>query len=200
VCIRDESDALIWCYNSSGVYSTRSFYSIINYRGVTHVFIPSIWDISLPPKVQLFLWLLSHKKLATVDNLNKKGLSKPSSCKFCDEEESISHLFFECVVAKAVWSYASQFLGFHIAGDYISVASKWLSKGKIYVVNIIITAAVLSGLWHTRNDFVFNAQVWSVVKLVLRRVLSLSMEWKIIYKMEMIRTGCLSWWRGFENH
>jgi hypothetical protein len=70
------------------------------------------------------------------------------------------------------------------------VASKWLSKEKIYVVNII-TAVVLRGLWLTRNDFVFYAQVWSDVKLVLRRILSLSMEWRFICKeskIEMIKS------------
>jgi hypothetical protein len=100
------------------------------------------------------------------------------------------HLFFECAVARSVWSYASEFLRFQIGGDYISVASKWLSKEKIYVVNII-TAVVLRGLWLTRNDFVFYAQVWSDVKLVLRRILSLSMEWRFICKeskIEMIKS------------
>jgi hypothetical protein len=70
------------------------------------------------------------------------------------------------------------------------MASKWLSKEKIYVVNII-TAVVLRGLWLTRNDFVFYAQVWSDVKLVLRRILSLSMEWRFICKeskIEMIKS------------
>jgi hypothetical protein len=39
--------------------------------------IPAIWNIVVPPKLHLFLWLLAHNKLAIVDNLNKKGFSKP---------------------------------------------------------------------------------------------------------------------------
>jgi hypothetical protein len=65
-----------------------------------------------------------------------------------------------------------------------------LSKEKNYIVNII-SATVLIGLWLIRNDFVFIAQVWSDVKQVLRRILSLSMEWKIICKeskMEMMKS------------
>jgi hypothetical protein len=50
----------------------------------------------VPPKIQLFLWLLSHNKLATVDNLNKKGLQKPVQCQFCNEAKSIVHLFLVC--------------------------------------------------------------------------------------------------------
>jgi hypothetical protein len=74
------------------------------------MFIPALWKIGVPPKIHMFLWLLSHNKLATVDNLNKKGLDKPKLCQLCDEEESISHLFFECVVS--VWSCVSEYLGF----------------------------------------------------------------------------------------
>jgi hypothetical protein len=96
-------------------------------------------------------------------------------------------LVLECAVARAVWSYASEFLGFQIGCDYISVATKWLSREKFYVVNII-TAAVLRELWFTRNNFVFNAQVWLDVKLVLKRVLSVSMEWKIICKESKMET------------
>jgi hypothetical protein len=92
--------------------------------------------------------------LANVDNVNKKGLNKLSHCKFCDEHESIAHLFFEHVVAKAVWGYANEFLGTNIGSDYISVASKWMSRDKFYVANTI-SAAVLRGIWLTRNEFVF---------------------------------------------
>jgi hypothetical protein len=60
-----------------------------------------------------------------VDNLNKKGLNKGTRYCFCSENESISHLFFECVVAKVIWSHVSKFLGFEIEGVItLYVASK----------------------------------------------------------------------------
>jgi hypothetical protein len=90
----------------------------------------------------LFLWLLSHNKLATIDNLNKKGLKKPEQCCFCCEKESITHLFFECAIAKAIWNFVSEFLGYELGSNYISVASKWLQKEKYYCVNIISTAVL----------------------------------------------------------
>jgi hypothetical protein len=66
------SDALVWCYENSGIYSSRSFYGVINFRGINHVYVPAVWNIIVPPKIHLFLWLLSHNELASVDNLNKK--------------------------------------------------------------------------------------------------------------------------------
>jgi hypothetical protein len=143
------------------------------------------------------LWLLSHNKLATTDNLNKKGFNKPSQCKFCNEHESITHLFFECVVAKTVWCYAKEFLGMNIGVDYILVASKWLSNDKFYIANTISTV-VLRGVWLIRNEFVFQNQVWSEVKMVLRKVMALTLKWKPIckaVKMESMR----SWYSFLEQ-
>jgi hypothetical protein len=48
-------------------------------------------------------------------------------------------------------------------------------------------------VWLTRNDFVFKRQDWTDVKLVLRRVLVLTMEWKPIckpWKMEEMKNWC----------
>jgi hypothetical protein len=120
-----DSDSLVWCYEKSGVYSSQSCYAVISFRGVTPVHLPAIWNIVVPPKIHLFLWLLPHNKLATVDNLNKKGLDQPVQCCFCNEE-TINHLFFECVVARAIWKMVSSFLGCEIGSDYFSVASDFI--------------------------------------------------------------------------
>ena len=64
------------------------------------VFIPSVWKIQTPPWVQVFFWLLYHNKLMDIDNLIKRNIFKPLHCQFCDENESIPHLFFDCIVAR----------------------------------------------------------------------------------------------------
>lgn len=55
ITLSGEPDALIWCYNSTGLYSSSSLYSIINFRGVSPVYIPAVWDTVVPPKINLFL-------------------------------------------------------------------------------------------------------------------------------------------------
>jgi hypothetical protein len=50
VVLNEDVDALIWCYEKSGVYSSHSCYKIISYRGVTPVHIPAIWGVAVPPK------------------------------------------------------------------------------------------------------------------------------------------------------
>jgi hypothetical protein len=115
-------------------------------------------------------------------------------CCFYSGNESIQHLFFECVMARVIWGFVSEFLGFDIGTNYISVASRWLLKNKCYVVNVISTA-VLRGIWLIRNDMIFNKQDWTGIKAVLRRVYRLSMEWKIIIKE--VKMGEMETWLYF---
>jgi hypothetical protein len=63
-------------------YSSQSFYAIINYRGITPIYIPAVWNIVVPPKVQLFMWLLSHNKLDIVITLRRKSYQNLSNVVF----------------------------------------------------------------------------------------------------------------------
>jgi len=40
VNFEDDSDALVWQYDSKGIYTSQSLYVIINFRGVTPIFHP----------------------------------------------------------------------------------------------------------------------------------------------------------------
>jgi hypothetical protein len=73
----EETDALIWQYENKGEYSTSSLYAIINFGGVTPVFILAVWQLVIPPRVHIFLWLLSQNKPMTRDKPKKRNLNKP---------------------------------------------------------------------------------------------------------------------------
>ena len=88
-------DNLIWQFTPDGVYSSQSMYKIISFRGTTPVFLSSIWDLKIPPRVQIFLWLLSKNKILTRDNLAKRQKVDTVSCLLCSEHESVQHLFFD---------------------------------------------------------------------------------------------------------
>ena len=94
VTLSEEEDLMIWTYNSSGKYSVQSLYAVVNFRGITPVFVSSIWKLHIPPRVQFFLWLLSKNKLLTRDNLAKRKSISDATCLLCAENESITHLFF----------------------------------------------------------------------------------------------------------
>jgi hypothetical protein len=49
ISLTEGTDALIWQYDNKGEYSTSSLYAIINFEGVTPVFIHTVWQLTIPP-------------------------------------------------------------------------------------------------------------------------------------------------------
>jgi hypothetical protein len=44
------------------------------------MYVPSVWKLIVPPRVQFFLWLLSKNKLLTRDNLEKGMALDDNTC------------------------------------------------------------------------------------------------------------------------
>ena len=72
IVLTEEDDSIMWSFNSNGQFSVQSLYAIINHRGVTPIFVHAVWKLNIPPRVQFFLWLLSHNRLLTRDNLARR--------------------------------------------------------------------------------------------------------------------------------
>ncbi|GJN39691.1 hypothetical protein PR202_gb28826 [Eleusine coracana subsp. coracana] len=49
VSLNNESDAIIWTYDSTGKYSVQSLYAVITFRGVQPVHSPAVWNLNIPP-------------------------------------------------------------------------------------------------------------------------------------------------------
>ena len=140
----EEEDSMIWQFSSKDIYNVQSLYKIINFRGIQPVLVSSVWDIKIPPRVQYFLWLLSKNKLLTRDNLGKRRKVEDSTCLFCNEQESLNHLFFDCVVAKQLWEVLSSIFGIQLGNSLDNIGKFWLSNKRNGVLNICTYAAVWS--------------------------------------------------------
>lgn len=142
ITLNNEEDQILWSYNSNGKFSVQSLYAIINHRGVVPKFIHAVWKLNIPPRVQMFLWLLSSNRLLIRDNLAKRREVSDPSCLFYAESESILHLFFDYYVASNVWRFISELLQINVSGSYESVAALWIAN-KIHMIHNIVTSAVL---------------------------------------------------------
>lgn len=148
----EDDDNLIWQFTSNGIYSSQSLYKVISFRGVMPVFVPSrLWDLKIPPRVHIFLWLLSKNKILTRDNLAKRQKLEVETCLFCNDKETVQHLFFDRVVAQLLWDFISQALNLNLK-TFNDIGSKWLSNKNFAAVNII-SSAILWCLWKLRNEF-----------------------------------------------
>jgi hypothetical protein len=117
----DESDAIIWQFNSFGRYFVQSLYVVVNDRGTRQVFTPVMWKIEAPPRVHIFLWLLANDKIMSINNLAKRRHVEDGSCLFCADLESATHLIFECCVANNIWNVCSELFDKNIRTDFESV-------------------------------------------------------------------------------
>ena len=93
--IRIESDSRSWMGEKSGLFSCKSFFHmLINFLGDCN-FVPHniIRKVGIPPKVKIFAWLASWKRVNTCDLLQKRRSNlaiSPSWCILCKNgEESI---------------------------------------------------------------------------------------------------------------
>jgi hypothetical protein len=78
-------------------------YALVHFRGVTPIYLHAVWDLKVPPRVQVFLWVFLQNKIMIRDNLRQRGFPKPMECSFYKEFESVHHIFFDCIVAKSIW-------------------------------------------------------------------------------------------------
>jgi len=155
----NQEDIVLWKWCSKKTFTTKSVYDHLSEEGNTNTF-SHIWKTRIPYKIKIFTWLLEKGDVLTKDNMVKRKWTGDPSCVFCDQVETINHLFFQCPVAKCVWALVGQCIG---ATDiprnntqYKLWIDKWLPDGqKIHHFGF---AAICWAIWKCRNKAVFDAK------------------------------------------
>jgi hypothetical protein len=176
--LSNEEDEMVWMFSSNGIYSSQSLYKIINFRGIKPVHVPALWHLKIPPRVHFFLWLVSNNKTLTRDNLAKRKKIEDPSCLFCTENETVHHLFFECVVVRQCWKVISDIVAVNVESDLAAIGQYWLSNKRHSLLNII-TSAVLWSIWKLRNELCFQK-----VGLLFYKIAGLLQNWEILCPLE----------------
>ena len=102
VQLTPQPDQLWWKLTSSGEFTVKSMYIDIINSSV----IPSskeVWKVKVPLKIKVFMWFVHKQVILTKDNLVKRNWTGSTRCSFCDREETIKHLFFDCPLARGLW-------------------------------------------------------------------------------------------------
>jgi hypothetical protein len=104
-------------------------------------------------------------------------------CVFCDEPESVAHLFFDCCVARTIWECVAEVCEKTVGADFELVAKLWLHNKKFKALNVC-TTATLWAIWKLRDEFIFQGTCWTGVRVLLQRIARLLRDWKVLSQGE----------------
>ena len=172
--------SLKWKLTHTGEFSVKSFYSLMQSgRVVPYRF---LWKVKIPLRVRTFLWLVLKKSILTRDVLLHRGGECESKCLFCGMDESISHLFFLCPLARYIWNVVSCAFGVNCQFQNIDQGIAWLNgfgKKKRNILSVGM-ASIIWHIWKTRNAACFQGE-WPVEPyLVIIRICDGIQKWCIL--------------------
>lgn len=110
-------DDLSWRWTSSGKFSVRTAAEFLMFDGINNCNLPFLWNLKIPLRVKIFLWLADRNKLLTADNLRKRGWHGPTICNLCySDAESVEHILHHYFYAVSVWNWLTDRLNLNLAG------------------------------------------------------------------------------------
>jgi hypothetical protein len=159
--LTDQTDIFRWSLNSSGQFSVSSMYqAMLDSDIIPHNIF--LWKLKIPLKVKVFLWLLFRKEILTKDNLVKRNWHRNEQYCFCQNYETIQHLFFDCKLAKFIWTIIYFTFGLEFP---VSINSAWTLNmnsrtRKLVPVGI---GTMLWSMWLSRNDIAFDKKTYLIL-------------------------------------
>jgi hypothetical protein len=99
--LSDQKDSFRWTLHQSGAFSVKTMYRALN---ITHAlsFNMRTWSLKVPLKIKIFVWCLYKGVTLTKNNLARKNWQGDMKCSFCNADENIQYLFFDCPLARFI--------------------------------------------------------------------------------------------------
>jgi len=124
--LSDGRDIFTWDLHRHGNFTVRSMYQYLMNQETPFVN-KFLWNLKIPLKIKNFLWYLQQGVILTKDNLAKKNWSGSKKCCFCDLNETIQHLFFDCQHAKIIWRVVQVATGLTPPKSMTHMLRNWLT-------------------------------------------------------------------------
>ena len=104
------------------------------------------------------MWYLQKGVVLTKDNLARRQWKGSIKCCFCNFDETIQHLFFDCQLARIIWRIVHVSFNITPPMNILHMFNGWLiglNKKLMYKI-LVGASAVCWAIWLSRNDMVFN--------------------------------------------
>lgn len=144
------------------------------------------WKLKLPLKIKIFLWYLKKGVILTKDNLAKRRWQGSTKCCFCRSKETVQHLFFDCNLARFIWSTVFFSFGIQPPASVPNMLGSWVRgfPRKIRNQMIIGAAALCWAMWLNRNDVLFKSTITNSFLQVIFRGTYWTRTWAVLSKEE----------------
>ncbi|GLT45512.1 hypothetical protein SLA2020_193400 [Shorea laevis] len=165
--LRDDVDSWRWVHSSDGAYSAKQAYDFLSPKFciLDEKWSKVIWSKYVPSKLSIFGWRFFLNRLATKDNLCRRGVAfsgRSVCCGFCHEGvEQLQHIFCEC---KEVWLVWMKLLGWWgvqsvLSNDVFGLAEAimfGINGGCLMDLGALIFLITAWFVWFWRNQKVFG--------------------------------------------
>ena len=194
VTLTNQKDEFKWGLHQNGIFSVKSTYRAI----LTAQALPfnmNIWKIKIPLKIKVFMWYLYKGVTLTRDNLARKNWNGNTKCCFCNIEESIQHLFFNCPLAKFIWRILSVTFIISYPSNFQHMFTDWLYGIAIKEKRIIWcgVSAICWAICLCRNNVVFDNHPTPSFLQVIFRGTYWARFWTLLLKEDdrpVMKTAC----------
>jgi hypothetical protein len=106
VRLNNQNDVFRWNLHQNGNFSVHTMYLALISNGAV-IRRNLIWKLKILLELKILMWYLYDEVILTKDNLAKRNWNEGKQCCFCQENETIKHLIFEC-------NYLKFFMGFTV--------------------------------------------------------------------------------------
>ncbi|XP_058775951.1 uncharacterized protein LOC131650247 [Vicia villosa] len=113
------------------------------------------------PRSKFILWLILKGRLPTKERLERFGFINDVTCCFCDQTETLDHLFFACRWTYRIWKEMLEWNGYARNIRQWPQEQTWLiqemgKKGWRREILKVTLAETVYQIWLSRNEAAFN--------------------------------------------
>jgi hypothetical protein len=130
--LSDQKYRFRWALHQSGAFSVKTMYRVLN---ITHAlpFNMYTWSLKVPLKIKICVWYLYKSVTITKDNVARKNWQGDLKCSFCNVDENIQYLFFDCPLARFIWHIIHVSFNITPPTSFHHIFTHWLGATKIGV-------------------------------------------------------------------
>jgi hypothetical protein len=132
-----EVDSFVCNLQSNGKFFVASMYNAMLVQA-NYPLLKPLWKMKIPLKIKILLWYLGKGVTLTKDNLSKRKWKGSNKCSFCNNDETIQHLFFNCHVARAVWQIVNIATGIPKLNSIRHILAGWITAIRVKEKHLIL--------------------------------------------------------------